>query len=220
MNNLVWVIVPAFNEEKYLHKVLKKLKKQWDYIIVVDDGSSDKTSEIAKKFTDHVFTHTINLGKGAALKTGCEYAFKKKGTSGVIFFDGDDQHDSKLIPKIAEELKEYPVVFGVRSFNNEMPLIRILFNRVSSVITLLFFGKYIPDIPCGFKALSKSAYKKVKWTSSDYLVEMEIASKVAQHNLEFAVVPIPTIYHDLDRGMTVLDILHMAGKLITWKISK
>jgi hypothetical protein len=141
-----------------------------------------------------------------------------KSTRGVIFFDADDQHDSALIPAMAKQLEEYPVVLGVRSFNNEMPLIRILFNRVSSMITLLFFGKYIPDIPSGFKALSRTGYKKVKWSSSDYLVEMEIATRVAQYNVPYAVISIPTIYHDLDRGMTVLDILHIAGKILSWKL--
>lgn len=220
MKNKIWVVIPAFNEEKYLDSVLKKLKRYWENIIIVDDGSSDKTSVIAEKYTSHVLVHTVNLGKGAALKTGCEYAFREKGTTGVIFFDADDQHDSKLVPKIAEQLRHFPVVLGVRSFNNEMPLIRILFNRFSSVIILMFFGKYIPDIPSGFKALSRFAYKKVRWQSSDYLVEMEIAARVAQFDLPFAIVPIPTIYHDLDRGMTVLDILHMAGKILSWKISK
>jgi glycosyltransferase involved in cell wall biosynthesis len=60
MTSLTWVILPAFNEETYLDRVLKKLKKKWDHIIVVDDGSSDNTSAIAKKYTRHVLRHSIN----------------------------------------------------------------------------------------------------------------------------------------------------------------
>lgn len=219
MKKLVWVVIPAYNESKYLSKVLKKVTRFWPSVIVVNDGSADNTESIAKKYTPHVLSHKINLGKGAAMKTGCEYAFLNRNTSGVIFFDGDDQHDPRLIPKMATLLQKYPVVLGVRSFNNNMPFVRILFNRLSSVIILLFFGKYIPDIPSGFKALTRAAYQKVKWSSRDYLVEMEIAAKVAQHDLPYAEIQIPTIYHDLDRGMTVLDILHMAGKIITWKLA-
>lgn len=215
----IWVIIPAYNEEKYLNTVLKKLKKEWPNFVVVDDGSSDETVMIAKRHTKHVLSHAVNLGKGAAMKTGCEYVFTQPDARGVIFFDADDQHDPKLIPVMAEKLLHYPVVLGVRAFNNQMPFIKIFFNRLASIITLLFFGQYIPDIPSGFKALNKKAYRTVKWRSRDYLVEMEIAAKVAQHNIPFATISIPTIYLDLDRGMTVLDILHMAGKIVSWKVS-
>lgn len=219
-NQLYWVIIPAYNESAYLERVLKKVKKIWPSFIVIDDGSSDNTSKMAQKLSPHVLTHTVNLGKGAALKTGCEYAFKHLNAKGVVFFDADDQHDAKCIPLMVEKLKDFPVVLGVRSFNNQMPFVRILFNRVSSIITLVFFGKYIPDIPSGFKAISIAAYKKVKWQSCDYLVEMEIASNVARYKIPFTEVPIPTIYHDLDRGMTVLDILHMLYQMLLWKINR
>lgn len=214
-----WVVVPAYNESVYLDRVLSKLRKEWPRFVVVNDGSSDDTAQIARRHTPHVLSHAINLGKGAALKTGCEYVFGTLGAEAVIFFDGDDQHDPRLIHMMANSLKEYPVVLGVRSFNNKMPLVRILFNRLASLITLVFFGKYIPDIPSGFKGLTKAAYSKINWSSRDYLVEMEIAARVAQHKLPFVEVQIPTIYHDLDRGMTVLDILHMVGKIFTWKVT-
>lgn len=219
-NRLYWVIIPAYNESAYLERVLKKVKKVWPSFIVIDDGSSDNTAKMAQKLAPHVLTHTVNLGKGAALKTGCEYAFKHLKAKGVVFFDADDQHDPKCIPLMIKQLEQYPVVLGVRSFNNQMPFVRILFNRVSSIITLLLFGRYIPDIPSGFKAISKAAYKKVKWQSCDYLVEMEIASNVAKYKIPFTEVSIPTIYHDLDRGMTVLDILHMLYQMLLWRINR
>lgn len=220
MKNTAWVIVPAYNESEYLDKVLPKLSSQWKQFILVDDGSSDDTSKIAHRYTPHVLIHQINLGKGAALKTGCEYAFNELQATDVVFFDADDQHDAKYIADMVTLLDTVPVVFGVRAFNNQMPLLRIMLNRVASIITLIFFGQYIPDIPSGFKALSKSAYQKIKWTSSDYSVEMEIAARVAQYKIPFEVVNIPTIYHDLDRGMTLLDILHMAFNVITWKVKR
>jgi glycosyltransferase involved in cell wall biosynthesis len=94
-----WIIIPGYNEEKYLKKVFDKVRKHTANIIFVDDGSSDKTSAIAKKYTRHVLRHMTNLGKGAALKTGCEYAFKKIKADRVIFLDSDDQHDPKYIQR-------------------------------------------------------------------------------------------------------------------------
>jgi len=215
-----WVIIPAHNESHYLKRVLTKVLKYWQQVIVVDDGSVDATVRIAKQFPIHLLEHSINLGKGAALKTGCEYAFSKLKASSVVFFDADDQHDSKYLGQMFDALENSPVVFGVRAFSNEMPLARIILNRIASIIVLFTFGQYIPDIPSGFKGLSKVAYKRINWKSSDYLVEMEIATRVAQHKLHFSVVNIPTIYHDLDRGMTVLDILHMLYQMMLWRINK
>jgi polyprenyl-phospho-N-acetylgalactosaminyl synthase len=218
MKSKIWVIIPAFNESKYIQPVLKKVLNVWPQVVVVDDGSSDDTYQQAAGVASHVLRHKVNLGKGSALKTGSEYAFSELDAEGVIFFDADDQHDPSLIPAFAEHLERTPVVFGVRAFTNEMPLIRIMMNRLASVIILLFFGKYVPDIPSGYKALTKQAYDKINWQSTDYAVEMEIAARVAQHKLPFAEVPIPTIYHDLERGMTVLDIVHMIEKLLLWRI--
>jgi len=217
--NNIWVIIPGINEEKYIAAVLKKVLKQTENIIVVDDGSTDSMREIAKKYTEHVLSHSVNLGKGAALKTGCEYAFKKLGAEAVIFIDSDDQHDPEEIPLFVKTLETADAVFGVRSFNEKMPLFRIILNRLASLIILLMFGKYIPDIPCGYKAMSKSAYKKLAWNSADYAVEMEIAARTAKYKVNYLTIPIKTIYHNFDRGMTIIDTVRMITKVVGWRIS-
>lgn len=214
-----WVIVPAFNETKTLAAVLQKLNKQHVQYVVVDDGSNDNTYELAKKYAQHALQHKINLGKGAALKTGCEYAFTRLNADGVIFFDADDQHEVGELSLFVSALQEHDVVFGVRSFDENMPLIRIMFNRLASVFLMILFGRYIPDIPSGYKALTKKAYKKVQWNSTDYAVEMEIAARVAKEKLDFVTVPIATIYHELDRGMTFIDTLRILLRAISWRIS-
>lgn len=216
----VWLVVPAYNEAAYIERVLIKLKKTWPQVIVVDDGSRDNTAELAHKHCDHVLVHSLNLGKGAALKTGCEYAFSHLDATGIIFFDADDQHDAGLIQEFATELATHDAVLGVRSFDNHMPLFRIMLNRAASILILLLFGAYIPDIPCGFKALSRTAYEQIDWKSRDYAVEMEIAARIAQYDLSYAEVAIPTVYHDLDRGMTILDTIHIIPQCIAWRFFK
>lgn len=217
--NNVWIVIPGINEEKYIATVLKKVLKQTKNIIVVDDGSTDSMAKIAKKYTDNVLTHSINLGKGAALKTGCEYAFKKLGAEAVIFLDSDDQHDPDELPLFMKALETTDAVFGVRSFNEKMPLLRIILNRLASFIILVMFGKYIPDIPSGYKAMNKTAYKRLAWNSADYAVEMEIAARTAKYKVKFQPIPIKTIYHDFDRGMTIIDTVRMITKVIGWRIS-
>lgn len=215
----VWIIVPGLNEEKYISTVLKKVLKQSKNIIVVDDGSQDKMAIIAQKLTPHVLCHSINLGKGAALKTGCEYAFKTLKADAVIFMDSDDQHDPEELSLFYKALESSDVVFGVRAFDDKMPLVRIMMNRLASAVIYFLFGEYIPDIPSGYKAISKHAYKKLAWNSQDYAVEMEIAARTAKYKMPFSTIPIKTIYHDLERGMTILDTVRMITKILSWRIS-
>jgi len=218
LQNNFWIIIPGLNEAKTLANVLKGVQKYSQNIIFVDDGSGDTSSEIAKKITPHVLRHKINLGKGAALKTGCEYAFGKQKAQAVIFMDSDGQHAPEDLQLFFAALKEHQVVFGVRSFNEKMPLIRIFLNRVASLFVYLMFGSYVPDIPSGYKAMTKSAYQRLQWNSRDYAVEMEIAAKVAAKHIDFVTVPIKTIYNELDRGMTLLDTIRILGQMIAWRL--
>ncbi len=215
----VWIVVPAYNESKYLDTVLKKLQKQTKNIIVVDDGSKDDTTKIAQKKAAHVLTHSVNLGKGAALKTGCDWAFSNLGAEAVVVLDGDDQHDPAQIDLFIQPLmRGAEVVFGVRDLF-VMPVIRQFGNQLGSWMIFLLFGRYLPDIPSGYKSFTKVAYQKLRWYSHGYSVEMEMAARVAKYRLVVVSVPIPTIYHDLTRGMTVLDTLYMFGLVISWRFS-
>lgn len=216
----IWLVVPMFNEAKYLDKVLTKISKITKNYVIVDDGSSDNSVEIAKKHTNEVLVHKMNLGKGAALKTGSDYAFKYLDAQAVIFIDSDDQHDPKELKYFYEEFaKGSEVVFGERKMDSKMPLIRVIGNRFASVLVHLFFGSYVPDIPSGFKAISKKAYQKIRWQETGYGVELEIAARVAKYKIPFSVVPISTIYHDLDRGMTLLDAFAICFKLLNLKLT-
>jgi glycosyltransferase involved in cell wall biosynthesis len=216
----IWLVVPVFNEDKYLDKVLNKISKVTKNYIVVDDGSCDKSVEIAQKHTKEVLIHKLNLGKGGALKTGSDYAFKYLDAKAVIFIDSDDQHDPKELKLFYDEFKDgAQVVFGERKMDSKMPMIRVLGNKFASILVNLFFGSYVPDIPSGFKALSKSSYQKIRWQETGYGVELEIAARVAKYRIPFSVVPISTIYHDLDRGMTILDAFKICFKLLNLKIT-
>lgn len=217
----VWIIIPGYNEEKYIEQVLKKVKEFSSNIIFVDDGCTDKTVQLAKKQVDHVLSHSINLGKGAALKTGCEYAFNELGAEAVIFLDSDDQHDASEIPKFIDEFqKGNQVVFGVRTFSQaSMPFLRFLGNKLSSAGVVLLFGSYVPDILSGYKGLTKKAYRQVRWKSAGYEVEMEIAVRVAKQKLPFSIIEIDTIYHDTNKGVNLLDALQVFKRLLQWRIS-
>lgn len=213
-----YILIPGFNERDYIPTVLQKVKKIHTNIIFIDDGSEDGSAIAAKKHVQHVLRHETNLGKGAALKTGCEYAFHTLAADAVIFMDADDQHDPRFIPEFIEKLQSYDVVFGVRRMSANMPLVRFLGNKFASILLNFLYVGYIPDIPSGYKGMTKAGYDTVVWNSPGYEVETEIAMRVAKNKVHFSTVEIETIYHDTDKGMTALDALHICRCLIEWRI--
>jgi glycosyltransferase involved in cell wall biosynthesis len=214
----IFVVIPGFNEQAYLERLLKKLSKFSSNVIFVDDGSSDNSAQVAAKFTPHVLVHQVNLGKGAAMLTGGEYAFKELGADAVVFMDADDQHDPVHLPDFAKKMKKYDIVFGVRDLGVNMPLARYMGNKFASVLLKILFGRYIADIPSGYKGMTKDAFNKLKWKSSGYEVETEIAVRVVQQNIPFGTVEIRAIYHDRDKGLTLFDAAHITHSIINWRL--
>ncbi len=221
VNTKTWVVIPGYNESKYVDRVLSKVSAITTNVIFVDDGSTDNTTHIAKKYTPHVLTHEINLGKGAALKTGCDYAFKHCGAQAVILMDADDQHSTTELGLFQNKLDEgYDVVFGARKRDTAMPFIKRVSNFAASLVVKFFFGgPLIPDIPSGYKAFKKKVLKQILWVSPGYQVEMEIACRVSRFKLRFAVVSIDTIYHDHDKGMTLLNTLDFLHSVVLWRLT-
>jgi glycosyltransferase involved in cell wall biosynthesis len=215
----VCVVLPAYNEARFISKVLRSIQQLGFTSIVVDDGSQDTTSILSYGYTPYVLSHTINLGKGAAVRTGCEFAFNELSAQAIILMDADAQHSTDDLDGLYQMLKQkHEIVLGVRSLNSEMPKARKLANRLHSAIVKVLFGRYIPDIPSGFKGLTKSAYDILELTASDYAIEQEIAVKIAQKKLQFVTIPIKTIYHDLERGFHPLDSISLLLNLLRWRL--
>lgn len=215
---LTYLIIPGYNEQKTLGKVITKCLEYTKHIILVDDGSVDRTSQVAQDKGVYVLRHGTNLGKGAALRTGCEYAFNVLKADAVIFMDADDQHDPAELPHFFKALQSSDVVFGVRNMGVNMTLFRFLWNKLVSILLNTLYGVYIPDIPSGYKGLTKRAYAKVVWKSRGYEVEVEICVNVAKNKIPFTIVEIESIYHETDRGMTGIDAFRITKCLLQWKV--
>ena len=213
------VIIPAYNEESRVGDVIKKTLHYTKLVIVVDDGSSDKTSTAAKNSGAIVVKHAVNLGKGAALKTGCELALKL-GAEKIIFMDADGQHNPKNIPKFIGFLEKYDVVIGYRSLNMKMPFVLRLGNWAIAAAARFLYNLDLEDTQCGFRAFNKRVYKKLMWESLDYSVESEIIANIGKHNLKYAVMPIETIYKDSYKGTTVFDGIMILANMVKWKLMR
>ena len=226
----ITVVIPLFNEEKHIAKVLEDISPYKLPVVVVDDGSTDNSKfKIQKECNASrvklgnvtLLQHKINLGKGAAMKTGADYAFAN-GAEAVIFVDADGQHDMTDLPKFIEALEsgKYDVVFGSRNYGYGVPLVRYLGNKFASVVMAAFFKIYVSDVVCGFKGLTKEAYKKIRWESSGYGVEAEIVARIGRNKLKHCEVPVKTIYLNKVKGVTILDAFGIFGDVLKWKLSK
>ncbi|MBA3064498.1 glycosyltransferase family 2 protein [Candidatus Woesearchaeota archaeon] len=217
--NKVWVVIPAHNEEKHIEKVIKKAKKFAKNILVVDDGSQDKTSAVAEKSGAFVLKHIVNLGKGAALKTGCEYAIKNKAEK-IVVLDADGQHDPKEIPEFVKALDNADIVFGYRRLNKNMPFVLRYGNWFIFFMAKLLFGLKIADTQCGYRSFTADAYNKIKWNAVDYSMESEMIANVGKANLRYSQIPIETIYSDKYKGTTVIDGIRIVLNMVWWKITR
>lgn len=213
-----FVVIPAYNEAPRIRDVILKVKKYTQKIIVVDDGSTDQTTEVAKKSGALVLRHKLNLGKGAAMKTGAEAAFDL-GVEAVIFLDADGQHDPRHIPAFAKRLEQFDIVFGSRNLSYGVPFVRYLGNKIGSVLINQLFRIYRSDMLCGFMSLSRKSYQKIKWDSSRYGVETEIVARTGKNKLKYTEVVIDTIYLDKYKGVTLFDAIGILFNIPRWLIT-
>ncbi len=204
------IFFPFWNEEKNIEKVIKKaipvakkVASKWE-IIIIDDGSSDKTYEIAKKLTKEnsnlvVVTHDKNRGYGAALKSGFEKAKYKY----VIFTDGDGQFDFSQTPKLIEKIGDSDIVIGFRKKRVDNPFRHLLMNLLK-IWDFIFFGFYFKDIDCGFKLFKKDALNKIMPLKSEgAMITTEILARAKKAKLKISEVEVmhyPRIYGDQSGG--------------------
>lgn len=212
-------VIPAYNEGEHIKKVIAKVKPFVDNLVVVDDGSQDDTFELARQVGfGLVLRHEINLGKGAALRTGCEAAIRL-GATHIVMIDADDQHDPSDIPKFVAQLegKGVDVVFGSREFNKEMPGVLSFGNKLLSRMIRWFFKVNIRDTQSGYRAFNSSVFDALRWDSTGYEAETEMIVNVGEHELSYSEIAIETIYHDRYKGTTALDGVKIILQIFKWK---
>jgi len=156
MKDDVFVVIAAYNESKHIGAVIDKTREFCSNIIVVDDCSKDRTAGIAKSKGAIVLKHIVNMGKGAAVKTGCDFALKNNAKI-MVLVDGDGQHEPEEIPSFIRALKQKDIVFGCRGFTKDMPFVRRMGNIFLSKAVKAIYGINIRDTQCGYRALTSQA---------------------------------------------------------------
>jgi glycosyltransferase involved in cell wall biosynthesis len=200
------VVMPAYNAELTLEKTVQDIPKESvDEIILTDDGSTDRTVEIAKRLGITVVCHDENRGYGANQKT-CYNAALERGATVVIMIHPDYQYDSRLIPYAVGFLEEgvCDVIVGSRirtrreALNCGMPIYKYIANRFLTLIENIIMGQNLGDFHSGFRAYTREVIETIQYeqNSDDFVFDTEFLSQAAFFGFSIGDVPIPTRYFD------------------------
>jgi glycosyltransferase involved in cell wall biosynthesis len=221
LRQAIRVVIPAYKAGESIKPLLEEISKYLPLaqVIVVDDGSHDKTFHRARSMGAVVLRHAVNLGKGAALRTGLKQAFTDERVEACIMMDADGQHDPKEIPRFLESLAKNDIALGIRRINKTMPSVLRFGNWFINQTIKFLYGVKIRDSQCGYRAFTSEAYKKLRWKAADYSMESEIIAKIGKYKLKYLEIPIETIYSDKYKGTTIIDGVKIVFNLLIWKLN-
>ena|SRR5579872_1742991 len=216
----LWVVIAAYNEEPRLGATVKGLRERgYNNVVVVDDGSSDKTKEVAFASGAWALRHIVNLGQGAALQTGILFALDR-GAATIVTFDADGQHDPDQIPRIIAPVRDgtAEVALGSRFLGTaeNIPLARRLVLKGGVVFTRLFSGINVTDTHNGFRAFSRSAAEKLKIRQNRMAHASEILDQIQSLRIHFVEVPVTIRYsaETMAKGQSSWNALKIVAQLI------
>jgi len=192
------VIMPALNETKNIATLVTKLRDMYLDVLVIDDGSTDNTADVAKAAGAEVIRHETNLGKGKSLAEGYHYA-AAEGYDAVVTLDADGQHDPADVPRFFDTYDRtgIPVLIGNRMHDrSRMPLIRRCTNRLMSRLLNRQMHQYIPDTQNGFRLYQTDVVTMVIPDTNGFAAESEILLKLDEIDIRMGSVPIAAIYGD------------------------
>jgi glycosyltransferase involved in cell wall biosynthesis len=204
----VALVIPAYNEERVIKGVVSNLRtlfEMTDYtfqIVVVDDGSKDKTAEEARLGGAHVIKHILNTGSGGATATGLSYSHQF-GFDIATTSDADGQHAPEDVLAGVDRIVENAadLLIGSRLLDKQgMSHVKFLGNTGLSIITNILFGIRVTDSQSGLRVFSKAALSSLKWKTSGYEFCSEMLWRAKQLNLVIAEFPIKAIYTEYSKS--------------------
>jgi len=214
--SLTIAAMPAYNEERSIAKMVLGCRKHVDRVVVVDDGSSDATAEIAAALGAEVVRHERNMGYGAALRS-CFEAARRMGAERMVIIDSDGQHDASDIPKLLSPLNSgCDLVIGSRFCDgngNDVPAYRKVGMKVLDIATSVAGGVAVTDSQSGFRAYGRRAIESIYINDSDMAAGSEVLLQARDHNLRIEEVPIHCSYN-VERASTQNPVKHGVKALL------
>jgi len=197
--------IPVYNEERHLEPVLDEVRRYSPSIVVVNDGSTDRTAELLARQNDlHVVTHPKNRGYGAALISAFAFALEQD-IDVLVTMDCDGQHEPERIPVLLEAIHDADIVSGsryLRDFrqDNSAPEDRMRINRQITQELNAQFGLELTDSFCGFKAYRRDALASLRITETGWGMPLQLWVQAARLGLRIKEVGVPRLYLDPNRA--------------------
>lgn len=204
---MIFIVLPAYNEEKKIGRVIRDLFQHgFANVVVVDDGSNDATASEATAAGAVVLHHLINRGQGAALQTGNEFALQN-GAKIIVHFDADGQFNvndvNKGIKKLTEE--NLDIIFGSRFLDerSKVPFLKKHFILpFSRIINNWITGLKLSDVHNGFRIMHRRAAEKINITQDQMAHNSEIPRLVKEYNLKYGELPVEVLYFENGQGVS------------------
>jgi glycosyltransferase involved in cell wall biosynthesis len=220
-NDSVWVIIPAYNEAPVIASVLDSFKKTPYHVVVVDDGSKDLTSKIARLYPVDLIRHRINLGQGAAIQTGIDYVLSRT-CEYIVTFDADGQHTTEDIPSLIEPIRknQADIVLGSRFIKGArvhgITARRKLMLRLAILFTRMTTGLKVTDTHNGLRAFSRHAASMIRITQNGMAHASEIFFEIAKYKLRYCEVPVQVRYtpYTLKKGQSLFNSINILLDLL------
>ena len=220
-----FIIIPAYNENNIIGRVVEELLPLGCTIVVVDDGSSEslKTQFEGNKQIFYV-RHKVNLGQGAALQTGIDFALKQ-GASWFITFDADGQHSAKDIPAVLAPLfmEQADIVLASRFLtrgSHNAPFIKKMILKAGRWINYIFTGLYLSDAHNGLRAMNRVAAHSIRITENRMAHATEIVAQIKKQHLRYREVGAAVLYtpYSRNKGQSSINSLKIFFDLVLQKL--
>jgi polyprenyl-phospho-N-acetylgalactosaminyl synthase len=202
----VWIVIPAFNEAAVVGEVVADARAVFDHVVCVDDGSTDGTGEIARRAGAHLVRHPINLGQGAAIQTGVEYARKQPGAQVFATFDADGQHRVKDVAAMIDRLSagDADVVIGTR-FGTERggrrpPLFKRIVLQTAARLSRRGRRLGLTDTNNGLRVFNKKVADGLDITMSGMSHANEFVMLIAENHWRVVEQPVEVLYTDYSKS--------------------
>ncbi|AKK29710.1 glycosyltransferase family 2 protein [Mycobacterium sp. EPa45] len=207
-----WIIVPAFNEAKVIADVIADLRQVFDHVVCVDDGSNDDTADIALRAGAHVVRHPVNLGQGAAIQTGVEYARSQPGAAVFVTFDADGQHRVKDVLVMIDRLAkgDVDVVIGTRFAGttvSQTPPLKRLILRAAAMLSPSSHRLHLTDSHNGLRVFNKTVADNLNLTMNGMSHATEFITLIVENHWRVAEEPVEILYteYSMSKGQPLLN---------------
>jgi polyprenyl-phospho-N-acetylgalactosaminyl synthase len=222
----VYFVIPAWNEAPVIKQVIEEVLKKYPFVVCVNDGSTDNTSQEVAKTKAILIEHSLNLGQGAALQTGIEYALQDPEASIFVTYDADGQHRLSDVAKMIQALKDsgVDIVLGSRFLGQveNLKTSKKLLLKAAILFTNKSTGLKLTDAHNGLRVFNRNFAEKLKLTFSDMTHASEIVDRIRQYGFKYKEVPVKIKYteYSLSKGQPAVNAINIAFDTSLHKVIK